>query len=127
MIVCLAAAVLRKFRKFLSDYGLMGVLASVSLSLLVFISNAPLFSASLPLPPFLPPLFPSSLPLSEIAGRRETGAASPEKSACRHRLAGARAFLFPRCSVLGGRCNVGAGAELDWKGDWELREARIVV
>lgn len=93
LIICFAAAVLRKF---LSFCGLMGVPASVSLSLPVSVSRAPLFSASLPLSPSLPACLCSPLPrASEIADKRETGAASPEKRACRQRRAGSREFLLP--------------------------------
>ena len=130
LIVCFAAAVLRKF---LSYCVLMRVLASVSL--LLSFREAPLFPLSLSpspspsLSPSLPACLCSSLPLSlsEIADKRETGAASPEKRACVCGLAGSREFLFHQCSVLGGKCNVGAGAELDQEGCWKLREAGILV
>lgn len=72
-------------------------------------------------------LFFLSLSLSEIADKRETGAASPEERASLHRLAGSREFLFHQCRVLGGKCNVGAGVELEQEGGWMRREAGILV
>lgn len=107
------------------------------LSVLLSFCKAPVFPPSLSLSPspFLspPPSLPASalpslpLSLSEIADKRETGAACPEKRACVCGLAGSRGFLVHQCSVLGGKCNVGAGVKLDQEGGWTLREAGILV
>lgn len=98
-----------------------------SLCCSLFVKLLSFLPLSLSPPPSLPLLFPPSLPLSEIADKRETGAACPEKRACVCGLAGSRGFLVHQCSVLGGKCNVGAGVKLDQEGGWTLREAGILV
>lgn len=115
------------FREFLGYCGLMGVVLSVSAGLFQY--GFPFLTPSSRclsrLPPSLPACLCPSLPLPlspREQTERETGAASSEKRACACGLAGSRRLLSRPCGVLGGKCNVGAGAVLQWGG-----EARVLA